>query len=282
MAKINQKITNSFPLDINNDVGSNKQRHVSIMVKKMGVMSDIDKLIGTIEKASFDTAGAVSIGEAAGAAGKTFVEQAAAAIKSRNNGRKFQSDTIWGCALQLPNELSENQSHEWSAVESLVGGALGSITNASILGVSIHKALGEIASKSGNRKSLVNPGYFQDYRGTQPRNFTFTWDFMPNSKEEAQEITEILMKLKKYSLPTTYGVGLGLLSPYLFDIRIGNDTINTLITMNDVVCTNMSISYSADNALQMFGDGMPKYMTLQMSFAERTTVTADDYPKDKK
>ena len=267
--------TNEYPTNI----AFEQHRRIIITVKEMAAFGDIDKLINRIKDVKLDLESAVKL---AGDAVDEGIELVDKTIKSQKkvNGKKFKgSTTLWICALPLPNELNENQSHQWDTTEGFVGSTLGGLADKNIAGlISVSKMIGEISSKTNNRKQLVNPGYFQDYRGTKPREFNFTWDLIPNNKKESNEIFEILLKLKKYTLPTLNAGGLGLQSPYLFDITIGNEKINSIMGMNNVVCTNMGIGYSADNSLQMMGDGTPKHMTLTMGFAERSTVLASDYP----
>lgn len=271
-------ITNKYPEDI--DLSHNKLRRMHIIVLETGVVGNIDALLKKIgEIKSFDTEKILAAAGEGVEVGKDII---AAAIESQQQkaGQKRKADKItteWGCYLPLPNELNENQSHQWDTTEGLIGSTLGGLADKGFAGTSINKLMGEVASKNAQRKQLVNPGYFQDYKGTKPREFNFTWDLVPNNKQEADEIYAIIYKLKKYTLPTTFVSGLGLRSPYLFDITIGNSKINMLINMNNVVCTNMAVSYSADNSLQMMADGTPKHMTLSMGFAERSTVYADDY-----
>lgn len=188
--------------------------------------------------------------------------------------KKLQNlKTIYGVALPLPNELSDTQSHQWTTSQGFVGNKLGGMYDAT----GIDKMVGEVASGAGFRKPLIDPGYFQDYKGTEPREFSFSWDLVPNNVEEAENIMTILYNLKKFTLPKTTINGLSMLSPYLFDLTIGNPRINAIMNMNNVVCKSMSINYSAEGTLQFFADGIPKYMKLEMTFAERSTVTAEFY-----
>jgi hypothetical protein len=47
--------------------------------------------------------------------------------------------------------------------------------------------------------------------------------------------------------------------------------------INNVVLQNIVINYSADGALQMTPDGIPKYIQLGLTFAERKMRTQNDY-----
>lgn len=268
-------ITNSYPSDIL--APQNIFRSIQILVKNQesinggaeSLSNYIDSVSGDLQDA-YDSLGADKINPADAPKQKQ--------LQSRT--KKISGNlvkTIYGIALPLPNELSDSQSHQWETSEGVVGSVGGSISNTEIGGVSVTKALGEMASSSGYRKPLIDPGYFQDYKGTEPREFTFSWDLVPNNALEVDAIMSILYNLKKYTLPKSTVNGITLLSPYLFDIQIGNPRINSLMNMNNVVCKSMEIDFSADGGLQFLPDGMPKYMKLQMTFAERSLVTSDFY-----
>lgn len=183
------------------------------------------------------------------------------------------ANTVFGIALPLPNELNDSQAHRWESTKGLVGRLGDTFVN----DTTANKIMAEMASTSGFRKPLIDPGYFQDYKGTEPRTFDFTFDLIPNNQEEADQIFQIIYFLKKYTLPTSTINGISMQSPYLFDLEIGNPRISSLMNMTNVVCTSLSLNYAADGGMQLLPDGTPKYIRLTMSFAERITVTADMY-----
>ena len=184
--------------------------------------------------------------------------------------------TIYGVGLPLPNELTDSQSHNWNQETGAVKDIADGLSGNPIVGTGL-KALKQLASNSGVRKPLVDPGYFQDYTGSDLREFTFNWDFIPESSDEAESIMSIVYNLKKFSLPTSTLNNLALRSPFLFDITFPNPRLNNIVGMNDVVCKSIEVNYSADGSLQFYPDGMTKYMRLSMTFAERKLVTGDLY-----
>ena len=269
----NTLVTNHYPSDILSE--ENKYRKIQIIVKNQEYLSGgINTIIDKIDETYQDTKNALN------SITNDRVAPADAPRQKKLNERTPKNKdlrTIYGIALPLPNELNDSQNHQWEASEGIVGSVAGNLTETSIQGVSINKVIGSLASNSGFRKPLIDPGYFQDYKGSEPRTFTFSWDFIPADSSEVDNIVSILYNLKKYTLPKSTVTGISMLSPYLFDIKIGNDRINSIINMTNVVCTSMNINFAAEGSLQFLPDGMPKLIKLEMTFAERTLVTSDYY-----
>lgn len=269
-------IMNVYPRDIL--LPRNLNRHVRILVKEQeSLAGGADELKKQVEKTANDVK-EIIVNE------KT---QTPTEINQRVS-KLVNAKTIYGIALPLPNELADSQAHSWDSTTGFVsdiaqtakgiGGRI--VENASggrVSGDMVAKGVANAASRAGFRQPLIDPGYFQDYKGTEPREFTFNWDLVPNNIDEAYNIFSIIYNLKKYTLPKSTINGVSMLSPYLFEIQIGNEIINALMNMNNVVCKSMTVNYSVDNSLQMFSDGMPKYISLNMTFAERALVTSDFY-----
>lgn len=269
-------IMNVYPRDIL--LPRNLNRHVRILVKEQeSLAGGADELKKQVEKTANDVK-EIILDEKT----QTPTELGQRVSKLVN------AKTIYGIALPLPNELADSQSHQWDSTTGFVSdiaqaakGVAGRIaenaTGGRVGGDMIAKGVANAASSAGFRQPLIDPGYFQDYKGTEPREFTFNWDLVPNNIDEAYNIFSIIYNLKKYTLPKSTINGVSMLSPYLFEIQIGNEIINALMNMNNVVCKSMTVNYSVDNSLQMFADGMPKYISLNMTFAERALVTSDFY-----
>lgn len=192
--------------------------------------------------------------------------------------RITNASPIYACALPLPNELKDMQSHRWEMEAGIVGQlAGGMVDKMNVKGVGASKLLAEASMSFGFRKPMVDPGMFQNYGGSAPRSFTFSFDLIPNNHEEARSIMNIILNLKKFSLPRSIVGGVSLLAPFLFEIEIGNENMRKLINMNDVVMTEIGVNYGADGNMQFFSNGMPKFIQLDLAFAERSVITADFY-----
>jgi len=262
--------TNFYPSGILKE--EYKYKHIQLFVKNQGSLSSgASELLSQVQK----TANNIKDLFTSKKDQPTDIED----ITKINSKTKKLSNlsTVYGVALPLPNELTESQSHQWEQTSGISGDIAEKAAGISFKGINVMKALGEVSSGGGARKPLIDPGYFQDYKGSEPREFSFSWDLIPGNKSEADNIIAILYNLKKFTLPTATINGMSLLSPYLFELKIGNPLINSIMNMNNVVCKSMDINYSAVEGLQFFEDGMPKYMKLDMSFAERSSVTSDFY-----
>ena len=123
--------------------------------------------------------------------------------------------------LPLPNNLSDAQQHDWSQSTyfDAITGMLDTSnmnsskikedgsTNSSFsstfgrISASVSAGLGAVTNMIGTRKPMLNPGYFQNYSGSQLRSFSFDYKFIPRNKDEAFQICEIVKAFKQYSSP---------------------------------------------------------------------------------
>lgn len=222
-----------------------------------------------------------------------------------NYNKMVEANTEYTIVLPLPNTFTDSQSHSWSTETGIIGtvgqnlmnksasdivsGGLGSISskassavsniaNKSGLGdITVNKAIGSFANESGLRKPMADPGYFQNYNGSQPRSFRFSFDLIAQSPEDALSIQMILLKLKEYSSPEMSPGGVSILSPCFFDLKIGNALISSVANTRGLVLTNIDIDYGADGGMQFLPDGTPKYIKLNLAFNERTMLTANHF-----
>lgn len=216
--------------------------------------------------------------------------------------------TICTICLPLPNELTDTQQHDWNTAKGITGTVLGGMENQSIsqavggklaakisgaasvlpgvgagieagAGMEVQQALGAMADSAGLRKPLADPGYFQNYTGSQPRTFQMTFDFVPASPQEAKAMIEIILKLKEHSAPQLMAGGVSMLAPNYFDIELSNPYISGMASIKGVVLQNIVVNYGADGAMQQYPDGTPKYIQLGLTFVERKMMHAGQFKK---
>lgn len=193
------------------------------------------------------------------------------------------------------------------ALTSMAGNlTTGLVSIASDVGKS--PAVGLMSMMSGKRKALVNPGYFQNYTASTPRSFEFSYTFQSRNQQEALTILNIIRSFKMYSSPTSNvgddagGSGgdkdssivdtaeavtkinseiakiFGYMGqPNFWKITFGNPYLDKLIRSDYVVCTNVNVTYGNGSKLEMYKDGIPKVITLQISFSEVKLKMRDDF-----
>jgi len=161
------------------------------------------------------------------------------------------------------------------SVNALIGMATGSAIRKSNL--SMDSILANIANSTGQRKPIIDPGYFQNYSGSTPRSFNLKYDLVPKNVGEARQILLIITKFKQYSSPSYVPNTPMLQSPYNFKMVNNNSHLNTLTAVDLMVLTNVTVDYGSDGGMELFGDGMPKHITLSLQFTETKIRTSEDF-----
>ena len=207
----------------------------------------------------------------------------------KNAGLLNTTDTVSNLkaiiTLPMPETFGDDLVHTWEkkdTLESLDAGAA-SATDA-MIGVaalsSIFKSLQSVAAPligtlslskvvtgflnagkspsvglmsmfSGARKTLVNPDYWQNYAGSEPRTFDFKYIFQPRSREEATEVLNILRVFKMLSSPRLENVSeSGSFGETIKNIFIGKASEEEK-TIN---------AQDAANEMSSFGDDLKKFL----------------------
>ena len=105
------------------------------------------------------------------------------------------------------------------------------------------------------------------FNGMTLREFNFTWDFIPYSKEDAQLLKDIVNKIRVAALPVYDNNSLGIRFP---DFWIVEPYINQnlLYELNFLVLTDINLSYDDPNGTTFFYDGSPVKTRLSLKFKE--------------
>lgn len=214
--------------------------------------------------------------------------------------KRLNAKFEFSIVLPIPNELSDTYSHDYGVENGLIGALAGdkmdldtdkdnivkntaknkfrktanSITGATKAMLGDFNA--KLAGSLGKQRNLLNPDFFQNYRGSAPRTFTFTFNLIPNSKKEAEDMVNIILTLKKYSSPKVTASFL-MTQPRFFCIEFGNPQLNKMINALPCVLQEVNTNYSAGGYVDTTLDGMPKYVSLQLTFAEYRAIDFDDW-----
>ena len=249
----------AYPSDIRSE--KYKHRHIEISVKRAGSSSSSD--------AAYKKESAKKITTADG-----------------QERKPKYGKTVDLIVLPLPNAFADSQSHAFAqhdGVERMIAsaaidlvsglGKTGSLA-AKVLNSNIIAA-GQ--SAAGMRQSIIDPGFFQHYTGSDPREFQMEFDLIPRNAEEAKTIVMIIMKLKQYSSPTEILMGTSVLSPHFFSVMVSNKYVKAMTKMDRVIIKNISIDYGADGFMQQTHDGIPKHIKMSLTFAEVDMSLSTDY-----
>lgn len=311
---------------------------------------------------------------------RDFGDMSVSTDTKKNAGLLNTTDTVSNLkaiiTLPMPEQFGDDLVHTWekkdtlesldagaaSATDAMIGVAALSSIFKSIQGIaapligtlSLSKvvtgflnagkspSVGLMSMFSGARKTLVNPDYWQNYTGSDPRTFDFKYVFQPRSREEATEVLNILRVFKMLSSPRLENVpssgdfkgaigkiftggftsneseepaltdeqkktriekGLGeelskfledkqkntlqslsnaqsfvgaIKQPHYWKIVLGNNHLNNLTKMTELVCTKVGISFGSSK-MEVFSDGIPKIMELSLSFAEIKLKYENDF-----
>ena len=185
----------------------------------------------------------------------------------------FNGQIVKSITLPIPNELNDATNHQWNT-QTGIGQALSDKVGG--IGTIQESVLNRGANLLGANKVLVNPGYFQNYTGTEPRRFSFSFTLIPNNSEEAKRLVGIITTIKKYS-SATKTFGLLLTAPHFFSITFGNEYLNKLTNIRPCVVSSIDVNYSSSGFMETTMDGMPKQMMLSITFLETSTLTIEDW-----
>jgi len=143
-------------------------------------------------------------------------------------------------------------------------------------GVEKLSGIGNGAEKMG---LAPDPRLTQTYMGTSSRQFTGTWQMIPQSLGESIACMAILGWVKYCAAPDRAGsdkVGI-LLQPYVFKIIFGNPILHFAMSLDQMAIESYSINYFAQGYASTYKDMMPKHMELTMTFKEYGIKTKEDW-----
>jgi len=170
-----------------------------------------------------------------------------------------------GFVLPMPSGgLIDGVSNDFGPTPNSITGTFAeALKGKSIMGVNIANV---ISDKTG---MVIDPWMTNIYKGSTPRVWNGEWEFLPQSVAESLAVAALLMKLKKWSAPQRHKGGLPIMKqPYVWKIIFANPYLQIMTNYNTMSLTSYSINYFADGYAATYMDGMPKHLSLSMSFAE--------------
>ena len=155
-----------------------------------------------------------------------------------------------------------------------------------------------------------NPMQEQMLDGIPFRSWDFTFDFWPKSREEADEVNNIIYTFRTSMLPDAYGENFDFTEekvtasnqekilvlgrgkeetidgdtnaayfnyPNVFEISFEGSMKNKVDGFLPAVCTNAQVDYTGGQKFSTFHDGQPIHIQLTLNFLEIKTMTLGNY-----
>ena len=158
------------------------------------------------------------------------------------------------------------------------GGALAVSRVASSMGSS-----GLAAAAQVGLQVKVNPNNRALFQGVNVRSFSFTYEFIPRSPEEANEIQQIVKFFRTELYPSTplnlfeSGIPLGYRFPHLFEIKLRyNNDVNVKLPQ-PLYCYLRDVQTNFNpSSMSWHADGSPTQIQMTLNFTEYRTLRKED------
>lgn len=140
---------------------------------------------------------------------------------------------------------------------------------------------GDLVAAEGIKQGIaVNPFTSVAFEGTNIRTFEFSFNMIPESKEDSEVIKKIEKFFRKYMYPKAAGeaANLSLKYPPLFDINfyVNGEQSEYLPKIFPSYLTSLSVTYnSTSNAWH--ASGAPVETQMALSFQESKALIRDDF-----
>ena len=198
--------------------------------------------------------------------------------------QSYDNDTETGVAGDVQKALNKVNSAE-GAADKIIGaleGISGSVARqaGTFVGEAISLAgIGDPVRFTLKRfGTAINPRNEAFYSTPQQRTFSYTFDFWPRSKDEAQAVENII-EIFKYNSSPGLASGDGLfVTPNYFKISYMNygKENKHLHKIGACFCTSVEVDYSPDGQFTTFENGQPVHTKLTVNFLEDRIVTKRD------
>ena len=136
---------------------------------------------------------------------------------------------------------------------------------------------------------VLNPNLELLFKTITLRNFTYTFNFTPRTREESNTVKGIIRTFKKRMSPkSTSGDGnqasngLFISAPDVFQLAFKKGGADHPFLYTHKICalTNMSVNYTGTGTYATYEDATPVSTNMSLSFTELSPVYAEDYEGD--
>ena len=188
-----------------------------------------------------------------------------------------------GKAIDAINSLKQGADVTDPAVKEKLTSAVTGGAEAAVRGVARELGGGIVEQMEMQKGEIVSDRMELAFKGISKREFTYDFKMMPRSKEEADEIAEIIYAFKFHMLPELGDgdkTGRNLKVPSTFDIQYMyiNQENNYLHKISTCYLSSMDVSYGGSKYVTYDGnaDGAPPVETnITLMFKEIELITRE-------
>lgn len=231
-------------------------------------------------------------------------------VAQKSADGSIEETFLGGIYLPLPKELTVPYKSNWSSVEGGAGGTAGAQAaikdmfdsggvdwggiggglkdSGSYAGAS---ALYTAAEGAGLRAGaehatgkVLNPMKLLNWQAPDFRSFSFTYDLIPHSAKESEELNKIIYYFKKYIHTPSAPGSITLQYPPLWDIHfVDKANMNGsgnkyLFKIMESAITEVSVDYTVNGNVFHRDTKAPNGVKLSISFTENKILTQSDFP----
>ena len=198
----------------------------------------------------------------------------------------YKNEAIGGVNRTIANLISDPGAIASDGSKESIGNALlsGMAKTASAL------TGGALEAKAG---IAINPMREMMFEGIGFRSWNFTYEFYPKSRDEANEVNNIIYAFRTAMLPDTFNFDMFDKSgddatdnrfqdqffnyPNVFDINFNGPIKNKVDGFLPAVCTKCDVDHTGGQKFSVYLDGQPVKSTMTLEFMEIRLMTQNNY-----
>jgi hypothetical protein len=182
-----------------------------------------------------------------------------------NIGLEFLTGDVSGALKNTGSAIQKNKEDIKTALSTaVVSAATGS------------KGQSLLTRATGN---IMNPNMELLFKKPALRPFNFTFKLAPRSREEGEEVIQIIRSFKQAMAPIKSASYLFLKSPYTFRLQYlhRGSPHPALNLFKECALQTLTVNYAPEGQYATYEDGVPTAYEMQMQFQELEPVFNDDY-----
>lgn len=133
-------------------------------------------------------------------------------------------------------------------------------------------AIGAGSAFSRATQTVTNPQEFMLFNSPGMRSFSFSFNFIPQSQNEADTVPQIIRFFRRAAYPVELNT-LEYQFPNTFAVSYSEGTSENIIKMPELACTSVSVTYNPNSMSYFVQGNQPVETTLELSFTELRPIS---------